>query len=112
MYREVEYIADKNGFRAVIKTTEPGTNSNNPAYVKLQADPIHVDYHPTHKETGKHQANYQQAKGTQYAASNVEVYPNKKEETVLYGKIASNDGYDNGDYQVTSNESEQATYKD
>lgn len=44
--REVEYIADKYGFRAVIKTTEPGTANNDPAYVKMNSNPIPLDYYP------------------------------------------------------------------
>ena len=44
--REVEYIADKDGFRAVIKTNEPGTAPKDPAYVKMNAQPIQVDYYP------------------------------------------------------------------
>lgn len=38
------YIADKNGFRAVVKTTEPGTTSTDPAYVKLLSQPVQIPY--------------------------------------------------------------------
>lgn len=31
MYRAVDYIADNNGFRAVIKSNEPSTANVNPA---------------------------------------------------------------------------------
>lgn len=38
IYREVVYVADKNGFRANIKTNEPGTGgSKSPAGVKLES---------------------------------------------------------------------------
>ncbi|CAL1288810.1 unnamed protein product [Larinioides sclopetarius] len=37
-YRSVEYIADKEGFRASIKTNEPGTESQNPADVHLESE--------------------------------------------------------------------------
>lgn len=47
--REVEYVADKHGFRAVIKTNEPGTAPKDPAYVKMHSNPIHVDYKPEYK---------------------------------------------------------------
>lgn len=37
IYREVYYIADKNGFRANVKTNEPGTAPKDPASVKLES---------------------------------------------------------------------------
>ncbi|XP_054714600.1 cuticle protein 19.8-like [Uloborus diversus] len=39
MQREVHYVADDDGFRAQIKTNEPGMNVPNPADVYLQAEP-------------------------------------------------------------------------
>lgn len=45
-YREVEYVADKNGFRAKVKTNEPGTANQDPANVKVEAHPpAHHEYH-------------------------------------------------------------------
>ncbi|KAG1671210.1 Cuticle protein 10.9 [Nymphon striatum] len=44
IYRQVEYTADDNGFRAQIKTNEPGTASKNPADVEIYADPIETAY--------------------------------------------------------------------
>ncbi|GFY76981.1 cuticle protein 10.9, partial [Trichonephila inaurata madagascariensis] len=41
--RVVEYVADEHGYRAEIKTNEPGTESQNPADVVLHANPIVVD---------------------------------------------------------------------
>ncbi|KAF8783013.1 cuticle protein 10.9-like [Argiope bruennichi] len=41
--RVVEYVADEHGYRAEIKTNEPGTESQNPADVILHANPIVVD---------------------------------------------------------------------
>ncbi|GIX67296.1 hypothetical protein CEXT_791441 [Caerostris extrusa] len=38
VYRKVEYVADKGGFRAEIKTNEPGTANQNPAYVKIKSN--------------------------------------------------------------------------
>lgn len=35
LYRTVEYTADKTGFRANIKTNEPGTKNENPADVYM-----------------------------------------------------------------------------
>lgn len=41
--RVVEYVADEHGYRAEIKTNEPGTDNQNPADVLLHANPIVVD---------------------------------------------------------------------
>lgn len=43
--REVEYVADKYGFRAIVKTNEPGMASNDPAYVKIQSNPAPLEYY-------------------------------------------------------------------
>jgi hypothetical protein len=40
--RIVEYVADKGGFRATVKTNEPGTETSNPADVIYDAKPILV----------------------------------------------------------------------
>ncbi|CAL1269988.1 unnamed protein product, partial [Larinioides sclopetarius] len=37
-HRVVEYIADKDGFRANVKTNEPGTKSDDPAHVVIKSD--------------------------------------------------------------------------
>lgn len=36
-YRQVEYVADKRGFRAKVLTNEPGTASKNPAHVNVMS---------------------------------------------------------------------------
>ncbi len=46
--RHVEYVADKGGFRARVKTNEPGTAHSNPAHVEMLANPIIVESHNTH----------------------------------------------------------------
>ncbi|XP_013781808.1 cuticle protein 10.9-like, partial [Limulus polyphemus] len=38
LYRKVEYVADVDGFRAIIKTNEPGTASKNSADVKITSE--------------------------------------------------------------------------
>ncbi|XP_075745415.1 uncharacterized protein LOC119178401 isoform X2 [Rhipicephalus microplus] len=38
VYRHVEYVADKKGFRAWIKTNEPGTTNQEPASVRITAE--------------------------------------------------------------------------
>lgn len=40
--RHVDYVADKNGFRAKIRTSEPGTETKNPASVLIDSKPIPV----------------------------------------------------------------------
>lgn len=44
IYRQVDYIADKHGFRATIKTNEPGTANENPASVYIHSNAPAVDY--------------------------------------------------------------------
>ncbi|XP_054716937.1 uncharacterized protein LOC129226359 [Uloborus diversus] len=38
IHREVHYVADHNGFRAQVKTNEPGTSNNNPANIQYQSN--------------------------------------------------------------------------
>jgi len=38
LYRIVEYVADENGFRANVRTNEPGTANANPADVNIQSE--------------------------------------------------------------------------
>ncbi|XP_055940075.1 cuticle protein 16.8-like [Argiope bruennichi] len=45
-YRIVEYIADEDGFRAVIRTNEPGTSRRNPANVVMQPESGPFEYNP------------------------------------------------------------------
>lgn len=52
IYREVHYIADKHGFRAHVKTNEPGTANQDAADVKIEA---HPQYHHSHDH---HHAKY------------------------------------------------------
>ncbi|XP_021000155.2 uncharacterized protein [Parasteatoda tepidariorum] len=54
IFREVHYIADQNGFRAEIKTNEPGTANDSPANVLLlsEYDTVH-DY--SHDKEHKHE---------------------------------------------------------
>lgn len=40
LYRKVDYVADENGFRATVETNEPGTKSENPADVTINANPV------------------------------------------------------------------------
>ena len=38
LYRKVEYIADRNGFKANIMTNEPGVGKDSPADVRMNAE--------------------------------------------------------------------------
>lgn len=40
IHRHVDYVADKHGFRAHVKTNEPGTAPKDPAAVKMDAHPV------------------------------------------------------------------------
>ncbi|CAN7996893.1 unnamed protein product [Ixodes pacificus] len=42
IYRQVDYIADANGFRATVRTNEPGTAPSSPAGVLYDAKPVVV----------------------------------------------------------------------
>ncbi|GFS31212.1 cuticle protein 16.8 [Nephila pilipes] len=45
IHREVHYVADHNGFRATVKTNEPGTANQDPAHVKLHSNAHHALHH-------------------------------------------------------------------
>ncbi|CAL1290248.1 unnamed protein product [Larinioides sclopetarius] len=44
--RVVEYVADQAGFRAVVRTNEPGTDNQNPADVVVHSAAAPVQYSP------------------------------------------------------------------
>ncbi|GIY24797.1 uncharacterized protein CEXT_386041 [Caerostris extrusa] len=50
IHRQVDYVADHHGFRAQVKTNEPGTANQNPAAVGVHsAAPLHApSYAPVH----------------------------------------------------------------
>lgn len=47
IFRHVEYTADENGFRAKIKTSEPGTANENPDNVEIESNPVRAPQNPT-----------------------------------------------------------------
>ncbi|XP_022240175.1 uncharacterized protein LOC106458290 isoform X2 [Limulus polyphemus] len=47
IYRKVEYVADADGFRAKIKTNEPGTSNDSPADVSIVAEEPVATYQTT-----------------------------------------------------------------
>ncbi|KAF8773297.1 Cuticle protein 16.8 like protein [Argiope bruennichi] len=54
IHREVHYVADKQGFRATVKTNEPGTANQDPAHVKLHSDAHHAHHHHEPHHHGYH----------------------------------------------------------
>lgn len=49
IYRRVEYVADGHGFRAIIKTNEPGTKTHHPAHALYHSNaPQHVVHQGHH----------------------------------------------------------------
>lgn len=50
VYRHVNYVADENGFRATVKTNEPGTANESPADVELSAEEPPANVNPGNKE--------------------------------------------------------------
>ncbi|GFY45405.1 cuticle protein 16.8 [Trichonephila inaurata madagascariensis] len=60
IHREVHYVADHQGFRATVKTNEPGTANQDPAHVKLHSNAQHaVPHHvPQHHVQHHHQSQH------------------------------------------------------
>ncbi|KAL1436977.1 hypothetical protein MTO96_048997 [Rhipicephalus appendiculatus] len=49
IYRRVEYVADGNGFRAIVKTNEPGTKTHHAAHALYHSNaPEHIVHHSQH----------------------------------------------------------------
>lgn len=42
IYRRVDYVADGHGFRAIVKTNEPGTASQHPAHARYHSSALRV----------------------------------------------------------------------
>lgn len=56
-HREVHYVADHHGFRAQVKTNEPGTANQDPAHVHLHSSAHHHDHHH-HGHHGYHHGHH------------------------------------------------------
>ncbi|XP_013779378.1 cuticle protein 16.8-like [Limulus polyphemus] len=56
--RQVEYVADEGGFRANVKTNEPGTANQNPADVNVYSDAPPVKYDVPPKGYAPHNLGY------------------------------------------------------
>lgn len=51
VYRQVDYVADEHGFRATIKTNEPGTANESPADVEMHAYEPPSNYYAGNKDS-------------------------------------------------------------
>jgi len=90
IHRHVDYVADKHGFRAHVKTNEPGTAPKDPAAVKMDSHPVpnpehhgHGHGHGGHYHTKHHEHHHGHHHPNHYAASNrissYAAYPAKTE---------------------------------
>lgn len=80
IHRHVDYVADKHGFRAHVRTNEPGTAPKDPAAVKMDANPHpaphhhhghgHGHGHGGHYHTKHHESSHGHHPN-HYAASNI-----------------------------------------
>lgn len=52
VYRHVEYTAGEDGFKAVVKTNEPGTDNKDPADVMIMAEKPPAMTNPGSKSSG------------------------------------------------------------
>lgn len=111
LYRKVDYIADEKGFRAYVKTNEPGigTDSQNPADVQIQAYASPIQYEssasnekenvysaPAEQPESQPVASYETVPGgsfqsQEYRSASEEAYLTeyKSEENKLYQPAAS-----------------------
>ncbi|GIY33911.1 hypothetical protein CDAR_571091 [Caerostris darwini] len=61
IHREVHYVADHHGFRATVKTNEPGTANQDPADVQIHSNAQHALHHDNHHHHQQQQHHgYQQ----------------------------------------------------
>ena len=111
--REVEYVADKHGFRAMIKTSEPGTAPKDPAYIKMNSNPIQIDYKP---QKGNVKQKEQQMKYQKQQIDYNQGGPGSGVQEIPYDKTM--DGYGSGYSDSSQNKRKVkatatvATYKD
>ncbi|RWS17988.1 cuticle-like protein 7, partial [Dinothrombium tinctorium] len=85
IFRHVDYHADKWGFRASIKTNEPGTAPKNPASVK-------IDSHPDsngHKYVEKHSS------GHHSESKKIETYSSPEEAPLVVAPEAPKNTHEN-----------------
>lgn len=68
VYRQVDYVADEHGFRATIKTNEPGTANESPADVELHAYEPPSNYYAGNKDSYQSAGAYSAKQASSYSA--------------------------------------------
>ncbi|GIY38766.1 uncharacterized protein CEXT_272411 [Caerostris extrusa] len=58
IHRQVQYVADHHGFRAKVKTNEPGTANQDPAHVHIHSNTHHASHHDGHHHGHHHQDHH------------------------------------------------------
>lgn len=119
IYRQVDYVADEHGFRATIKTNEPGTANESPADVELHAyEPPSNYYAGSTNSYGSSGSSYSApaaksysapASSSQYqqrasygAAAPAQRYGKQQQAPSGYGKQASGSYGASGDYSSSA----------
>ncbi|GFT01430.1 cuticle protein 10.9 [Nephila pilipes] len=87
IYRHVDYIADHEGFRAKIRTNEPGTDNYHPAHVYLN-----VEHPPLHVNTLYHKKPYHIEEPLLHHEEEYEAYHPNVKERVAYIPVYSPPG--------------------
>lgn len=97
LYRKVDYVADEKGFRAYVKTNEPGigTDSQNPADVQIQAyaSPVQYESSASNEKENVYSAPAEQPPESQpAAAASYETVPGGSFQSQEY-RTASEEAY-------------------
>lgn len=104
VYRQVDYVADEHGFRATIKTNEPGTANESPADVEMHAYEPPSNYYAGNTNSygssgnayGKQQqSSYAPAKTSSYGSSSsysAQAAPAYGQQSASYGQQRSSYG--------------------
>jgi hypothetical protein len=94
IYRQVDYVADKNGFRATIKTNEPGTSDEDPADVHIESNAPKTEYHSApYKSQSYSHPSYQSYSAPSYSRHDSYSNDNHGYSSGGYGGYGDNDGY-------------------
>lgn len=84
LFKKVHYIADDDGFRADIKTNEPGMDVPNPASVIMNANPPSDYDHPITIPSSKYQASTDYDTPVAVQKSKFQI-PNSEYDATIYG---------------------------
>ena len=111
VYRQVDYVADEHGFRATIKTNEPGTANESPADVELHAYEPPSNYYAGNTNSygaGKQSSSYggqsnsygaqQHASGSSYGSGAASASSYGKQAASAYGGQSNSYGAQQASY--------------